>query len=256
MKDVVLNGFIGEKYGRHWNIKANNIGDIFACINANYPSFSKDMIAFAEAGGDISIQLGDNFVEQEEELLFSISPDEVIITPLPAGAKGGAAKLLMSALIIGSLFIPGSSALLISGGGGFGALGGGMQLASAASVLSVKGLAALNVAGLALVGVATGLALSALGDVMAPDPSVDTLEANDEYLFDGPENTIAQNNAVPVLLGEMIVGGVLISTSTSPVGQRYDSRGGTYAEWANQGGELTPPQNTDPRHPKFGRSVR
>ena len=255
MKDVVLNGFIGEKYGRHWNIKANNIGDIFACINANYPSFSKDMVAFAEAGGDISIQLGDNFVEQEEELLFSISPDEVIITPLPAGAKGGASKLLMAALIVGSLFIPGSQMLLMSAGNvtqaamatsslGTGLLSGAISLGS------------LNIGGLALVGLATGLAIQGLGQVMAPDPSGDTLEANDEYLFDGPENTIAQNNAVPVLLGEMIVGGVLISTSTTPVGQRYDSRGGTYAEWANQGGELTPPQNTDPRHPKFGRSVR
>jgi predicted phage tail protein len=255
MKDVVLNGFIGEKYGRHWNIRANNIGDIFACINANYPSFSKDMIDFAEAGGDISIQLGDTFVGQEEELLFSISPDEVIITPLPAGAKGGAAKLLMAALIVGSLFIPGSQ-ILLSGKflAGKAALKAGV--ASAAGGLAVGGVGALNIGGLALLGLASGLAMQGLGQVMAPDPSGDTLEANDEYLFDGPENTVAQNNAVPVLLGEMIVGGVLISTSTTPIGQRYDTRGGTAVQFANQGGELSPPPDPLPSHQQIRRNVR
>jgi len=132
----------------------------------------------------------------------------------------------MSALLVGSLFIPGSAALLTTAVGA----GGGAAVGSAASVLAASasglsggaalaaGFSALNIGGLALLGVAWGLALQGLGQLMAPDPSVDSAEANDEYLFGGPENTVAQNNAVPVLLGEMIVGGVLISTSTSPVG--------------------------------------
>lgn len=226
MKEVVLNGFLGEKYGRDWKMKANNIGDVFACIEANKPSFRRDMIEFAEAGGDISIQCGDIFIEDEEELLYSIGPNDIIITPLPAGAKGGASKLLMAALIVGSFFIPGSSALLISGGGGFGALGGGLNLASAASVLAVKGVGALNFAGLALAGVATNLAMQGLGQMMAPDPSVDGTEANDQYLFDTPQNTVAQNNIVPVLFGEMIVGGVMISTATV-AGADYNYTSGT-----------------------------
>jgi predicted phage tail protein len=236
MKEVVLNGFLGEKYGRDWKMKANNIGDVFACIEANKPSFRRDMIEFAEAGGDISIQCGDIFIEDEEELLYSIGPNDIIITPLPAGAKGGASKLLMAALIVGSFFIPGSSALLISGGGGFGALGGGLNLASAASVLAVKGVGALNFAGLALAGVATGLAMQGLGQMMAPDPSVDGVEANDQYLFDTPQNTIAQNNIVPVLFGEMIVGGVIISTATV-AGYNRSITGG-YAYGTTAGGGL------------------
>ena len=226
MKEVVLNGFLGDKFGRNWKMKANNISDIFACIEANKPSFRKEMIEFAEAGGDISIHCGGIELEDKEELLYNIGPTDVIITPLPAGAKGGGSKLLMSALLVGSLFIPGSAALLTTAVGA----GGGAAVGSAASVLAASasglsggaalaaGFSALNIGGLALLGVASGLALQGLGQLMAPDPSVDSAEANDEYLFGGPENTVAQNNAVPVLLGEMIVGGVLMSTSTSPVG--------------------------------------
>jgi len=210
MKEVVLNGFLGEKYGRDWKIKAKNIGDVFACIEANKPSFRRDMIEFAESGGDISIQCGDTFIEDEEELLYSIGPDDIIITPLPAGAKGGASKLLMAALIVGSFFLPGSAALLTTATG----IGGGAAVGSAASVMAVGGIGALNIGGLLLAGVATGLAMQGLGAMLAPDPSVDGVEANDEYLFDTPQNTIAQNNIVPVLFGEMIVGGVIISTAT------------------------------------------
>ena len=231
MKEVVLNGFLGEKYGRDWKMKANNIGDVFACIEANKPSFRRDMIEFAEAGGDISIQCGDTLIEDEEELLYSIGPNDIIITPLPAGAKGGASKLLMAALIVGSFFIPGSAALLTTAVG----VGGGAAVGSAASVLAVGGVGALNFAGLALAGVATSLAMQGLGQMMAPDPSVDGAEANDQYLFDTPQNTIAQNNVVPVLFGEMIVGGVIISTATVAGYGRPITGGYTYGVGGGSG---------------------
>jgi predicted phage tail protein len=227
MKEVVLNGFLGDKFGRNWKMKANNISDIFACIEANKPSFRKEMIEFAEAGGDISIHCGGIELEDKEELLYNIGPTDIIITPLPAGAKGGGSKLLMAALIVGSLFIPGSGALLAGAvTGGTAATGAfAITTSTAAGAIAAGGIGALNIGGLALLGLASGLAIQGLGQVLAPDPSVDSAEANDEYLFGGPENTVAQNNAVPVLLGEMIVGGVLISTSTSPVGGT--SRGST-----------------------------
>jgi predicted phage tail protein len=208
MKEVILNGFLGEKYGTKWNIKANRIGDVFACIECNYPDFRKDMIDFAESGGDVSVMYGDKYVEDPDEFMYSIGPDTIVITPLPAGAKGGGAKLILAGLIAASFFLPGSTALLATSGSFMGATAGG----SAAAGLAFGGT--LNLAGLALAGIATNLAITGLQQIMAPDPSVDDIGANDDYLFDGAENTIAQNNIVPVLFGEMIVGGVLISTAT------------------------------------------
>jgi predicted phage tail protein len=224
MKEVLLNGFIGDKYGKVWNIKANNIKDIFSCIECNYPSFRQDMLEFAESGGDIDIQFGDVTVEDEEELLYTVGADTVVITPLPAGAKSGGAKLLLAALIVASFFIPGSGALLATAVPG--ALGSTVTVTTAAGAVSAAGIGALNVSGLMLAAAATGLAMQGIAQMMAPDPSVDSgVAANDQYLFDGAQNTVAQNNAVPVLLGEMIVGGVMISSTTVSSNTSFFSMG-------------------------------
>lgn len=242
MKEVILNGFLGDKYGTHWDIKASRIGDIFACIECNYPEFRKDMIDFAESGGDVSIMYGDKLLEDPEEFIYSISENTIVITPLPAGAKGGGAKLLLAGLIAASFFIPGSSALLISGGA-IGGIGGGTVSAATALTggagMALGATASLNLAGLALAGIATNLALTGLQQIMAPDPSVDEAAANDDYLFDGAQNTIAQNNVVPVLFGEMIVGGVLISTATVAGAVTNTTYAPTYALGSYSNGDRT-----------------
>jgi len=226
MKEVIFNGFIGEKYGRSWNMKVARASDVLACVEANYPGFRQEMLEFAESGGDIDIQCGSRLIESEEELLFNIPEDTIIVTPVPAGAKSGGAKILLGALLVASLFIPGSSALLIGAysAGSMTAVG-----ASAATVLAAGG--SLSMAGLAVVGLGVSLALQGLMQIMAPDPSTDG-EADDNYLFDGPENTVAQNNIVPVLFGEMIVGGVIIASGTvsglKNRGYTYSSVGGLY----------------------------
>jgi hypothetical protein len=98
----------------------------------------------------------------------------------------------------------------------------------------------LSFAGLALAGLATSLALQGLQQIMAPDPSVDSgIGANDDYLFDGAKNTIAQNNVVPVLFGEMIVGGVLISTATVAGTVIPRTHGATWGLTSTSGGDRT-----------------
>lgn len=209
MKEVILNGFIGDKYGKHWTIHAERPHDVFSCIEANYPSFRKDMIEYIESGGGIDVQCGDRFLE-EEDLLFSIPEDSMIITPVPGGAKSGGAKLLLAGLLVASFFIPGSAGLLLSG------LGGGGS-ASAATILAVPGVGAagigLGIGGKLVLGLAASLALAGITQMMAPDVKPEGREESN-YLFNGPENTVAQNNVVPVLLGEMIVGGVIIASGT------------------------------------------
>lgn len=200
MKEVILNGFIGDKYGRNWTIEASNVTDVFSCIEANYPSFRKDMIEYLESGGDVSVQSGDRFIE-EEDLLYSMPEDTMIITPVPAGAKGGGAKLLLGALLIASFFfIPGSGAIFAAGAMKVGA--------SAGTAFAIQGAAQLAIAGLG-----ASLALAGISQIMAPKVDIEGPGAN-TYLFNGPENTVAQNNVVPVLFGEMIIGGVIISSGT------------------------------------------
>ena len=58
--------------------------------------------------------------------------------------------------------------------------------------------------------------------MMMPDSSMD--QEDDSHLFSGPQNTMIQGGAVPVLYGEMIVGGANINTSyTAHMNPSYGS---------------------------------
>ena len=54
-----------------------------------------------------------------------------------------------------------------------------------------------------------------ISEMMMPDPSVDGMENNRNYLFSGPSNAVTQGQAVPLAYGELIVGGAPISLSYS-----------------------------------------
>jgi predicted phage tail protein len=203
MRKVLLLGTLGDKYGSSWEIEANTYQEIFSCIEANYPSFRKDLIEIAEAGGDLDIQTGDKFLEVED-MFYPVDADTVVITPIPAGAKSGGAKILAAIAIVTLAFVLSP------------VLGPGSVFAAAAAGQVGATYFALTAAFL----LAANLALTGIAQLLAPDPSVDT---NDQdYLFSGPENTIAAGNVVPVLFGEMIVGGVVIS---SGIGASYAPSG-------------------------------
>jgi predicted phage tail protein len=188
-KTVILEGFLGEKYGRNWNIVADTHFDIFACIEANYPGFRKDIVDMYVSGADISVQVGDTFMENVEDFLQPIGKDTIIITPIAVGSKSGPAKILAAIVIVTAMmFIPGS------------------QFAIPA-FLGPEMAAAAN---LAIINIGINLAITGLQQLMAPDPSVDQNDTN--YLFNGPENTVVAGNPVPVLCGEMMVGGIVISS--------------------------------------------
>lgn len=206
MRKVILQGHLGDKYGSYWEIDANTYQEIFSCIEANYSSFRKDLIDIAEAGGDIDIQSGEKFLEVED-MFYPVDSETIVITPLPAGAKSGGAKILAAIAIVALAFI--ASPVL----GTFAAAAAG-QIGATYFALTAAFLLAAN------------LAITGMAQLLAPDPSVDT---NDQdYLFSGPENTVAAGNVVPVLFGEMIVGGVTISSGIGANHGAYGHVGGGF----------------------------
>lgn len=223
MKTVVLEGFLGDKYGRHWEIAGNSYKHIFGCIEANYPEFRQDLIDYYLAGGGLAILDGSDLVNDIEDLQYEIKADSLVISPIPEGSKSGGAKILLGALLIASLFLPGSSVLI--GAYAAGSATGGALVGTAAGAL--LGGASLNLVGLAIVGLGINLALTGIQQLLAPDPSVDTNEQN--YLFSGPQTTVASGNPVPILCGEMIIGGILMSSGIIPgTSFTYGHIGGVY----------------------------
>jgi predicted phage tail protein len=194
MKKVILQGHLGDRYGSEWKMKANTFGEIFSCIDANYPGFRQDLIDIAEAGGDLDISVAGVDIDVEE-MFYPIDNEEIIIiTPIPTGAKSGGAKILAAVALVALAFIAAPVA------GTFAAMFG---IGQAATV----GWTAIAL--LATFGLAAGLAMAGLEQIMTPDPSVDGDER--DYLFTQAENTILRGTPVPVLFGEMIVGGIVIS---------------------------------------------
>lgn len=193
MKEVVLNGFIGEKYGKNWKVSGDTLSDIFQCIECNYPEFRKDLIEMAESGAGFDIQCGNDFLD-EEDLLYTLPGDAVIITPIPAGAKSGGAKILAAVAIVAAAFIIGPQ---------FGL----------AMTKTVGEATVLSTFGQVTIAMSAGLAMQGLAQMMAPKVRTEGA-GEDKYLFNGPENTIPQNNVIPVLFGEMIVGGAVIASGT------------------------------------------
>lgn len=204
-RQVLLKGSLGEKYGEEWSIKANSFMDIADCIECNYPGFRSDLAAIINEGGLLSIENGDKFLD-EEDLLTPIVDDTIIITPVPAGAKSGGAKVLLGAAILASVFflpVMGGASLATAASGAMGtaASGGTLTAAQLATITAFNGSMALGL----------NLALVGMQQMLAPDPSVDDNEQN--YLFDGTEPTGIALQPVPWLYGRKIIPGITISSS-------------------------------------------
>lgn len=218
-REVILEGFLGEKYGRKWNIAATQYRDIFDCIEANFPESRKDIIDLFVSGGDISIQTGATLMEEQEEYLFPIKEGTIIITPIATGSKSGGAKILGAIALAALFFIPGGFLLAPAGfGAGATAAGaviaaGGTTAAAAAAGAAAASAMVLTIPGMLVAGMAVSLASTGLQQLLAPDPSVDDPDSSN-YLFNGPENTTVSGAPVPILCGEMMIGGIVISSGS------------------------------------------
>lgn len=229
MRQVLLEGNLGDKFGSNWSVKAKTLKDVFECITANYPSFRTYLVDAHAKGTYYSIQYGKEFMG-EEELTLPIGPETVIISEIPSGAKSGGAKILAAAAIIFVIWATGGFAGLGAAGGagagGSGAAAAGTGSAAAGSAAATSSTAAasssaatastaaktgwavgakggLSFKGQAAVLLATNLASVGLQQLLAPDPSVDNNDEN--YLFDGAGNTIISGQPVPYLLAEKLL---------------------------------------------------
>jgi predicted phage tail protein len=192
MQTVYLVGAGLEQFGIEWTTRCKNIKDIFKLIECQREGFREYLLEAHEADVGFEIRVGkDLLLEQPEELLLSnLTDEDIVITEVPSGGKGGFKKILAAIAIIA----------VVSLTGGFGA--GGWAVAAEGG---------LTLAGNIVLGIATNLALAGISEILAPGPETDGKE-NDGYLFNGPDNTIQQGLPVPVAYGEVLVGGKAIAS--------------------------------------------
>ena len=208
MQKVKLVGEI-SKFGSTWETECANIRDIFKLIECQTPGFRQHLVEGADAGIGYEIKRGEDYLDNENELLLSLNKEDIIITEVPSGAKGGAGKIIAAIAIVA----------VIAASGGFAAGGATGFFASASGGLNAFGQLAL--------GLATNLAISGMTELMAPGPETDSKQ-EEGYLFSGPTNNMQQGLPVPVCYGELLVGGAPMSVSFRPeiMSQYGRTRGG------------------------------
>jgi len=227
MQRVYLNGGISQ-FGEFWESNCTNIRDIFKLIECQTPGFRQYLINAAENGVGFEIQRGSEFLTETDELLLTLNEEDIIITEVPSGSKSAGAKLLAAIAIIVVVAASGGF-----GGAGFFGTGAASSGASAGATAGASaGYAGLNGFGFAAISVATNLALTGISQMMMPGPEVDS-GTDESYLFNGPTNNITQGLPVPVLYGELIVGGAPISQYYRPASNNENGDDGT---WINLSG--------------------
>ena len=253
MTHVRLMGELGEKFGSDWNCVDNSIRDILKLIDCQTEGF-KDYLAECHMKNvQFSIETGNNLIEEFPELYMNVAKDTVIITPVPAGSGKGLGKLITGLLLLAAMFfMPGFGAALTTGGtttasGAFVATtGSGMAVTTTVGTsmqAAIASGATLNLSGMAVMMLGTNLALMGLAEMSAPDPDKTTDDPS--YLFNGAENHIEQGQPVPLLYGELTIGGSPIYQGYTPGVRSNYSRGytytgtagnpaGTYANYGNQ----------------------
>jgi predicted phage tail protein len=233
MTHVKLMGEMGEKFGSEWECVDTNMRDILKCINVQSEGLQEYLLDCHMKNIEFSIQSGDTLIEEFPELYLNVARDEVIITPVPAGSGKGLGKLITGLLLLAAMFfMPGVGAYLTTGGTVAGSGAGTMAFASSSGAIlgtstqaALASGATLNIAGSAVMMLGTNLALMGLAEMSAPDPDATTNDPS--YLFNGAQNHIEQGNPVPLLYGELTIGGAPIYQGYTPGVRNQYSKGVT-----------------------------
>ena len=226
LRNVYFEGEMGHKFLPHMQIHCETPAEVFRCLDANFPDFMSYLVEKHEEDVGFHIEVAGEELEYVEECLMTIGKGDIIITPIPSGSGKGFGKILAAIAIV----------VLTIGTAGFTAPFTTAAFGSVAAGGAVGGILTGSLMAKIATGIALNLALTGLAEMMAPDPSVDSeIEAQQSYLFNGPQQNIAQGDPVPVVYGRLRVPGQPISfeivgSSSSLGGDLTTSSGGTIGQ--------------------------
>jgi len=234
MRNVYLEGEMGERFGSHFEFNAPTVQDAIKCLDANFPDLRKYFIDCHENDIGFEVDVANNKLDYEVEMLMALQEGDITITPIPAGSKSAVGKILAAiAMVVVAIYAPQlfgamgtatttSTGVAIQGAtqGMIGGFGGAFGLTTAQIQMGL-GMMAVN------------LAMAGINQMMAPDPATDG-DQETSYLFNGAEQNIIQGDPVPVLYGELRVPGQPMSFEIAGVNARintlgWDQFGGAYA---------------------------
>lgn len=175
LRVVRLYGSLGAQFGRYHELVVNSPAEAVRALCSMIDGFERFLTEAKDRGLVFGIFLGKKNIPKEHLSHAAFGGEEIRIAPIVSGSKkAGIFQVVVGiALIVASYF--GAPTL----GVGIAMLAGGV---AAMLTPQTKGLA-----------------------------SQDEVNNRPSYAFNGPVNTQAQGNPIPLLYGEMIVGSAVVS---------------------------------------------
>lgn len=189
MKTIILNGQLGKLFGRRHRMAVATAGEAVRALVANFPAIERHLIETRGVG--YRVKLHDAPLQDIKELHHPVGGPTITITPVIAGAGGnGIGQVLLgAALIAAAVFMPASIAAI--------------GLFGSATIGSVVG------------SIGVSLVLGGVAQMLSPAPKAndpaERPENQPSYVFNGPVNTTAQGQPIPVGYGRLVVGGGILS---------------------------------------------
>lgn len=191
LREVRLYGRLGARFGRLHRLAVSSTAEAIRALCVLVPGFERALADSEVHGVRYACFIGKRNIG-EGEMRHPVGSEPIRIAPIMAGAKqGGLFQTILGAVLI-------VAAVYFAPAMGFAALG--TQGAIAAPMMLSMGVA------MAMGGVVQMLSPQQKGLSAADGP-----ENGASYNFNGPVNTSAQGNPVPLLYGRMIVGSSVIS---------------------------------------------
>lgn len=188
IRTVRLYGVLGARFGRSFRLAVSSPAEAIRALCVQIPGVERFLMESKDRGMAFAVFIGRRNL-REDQLDDPPGNDDIRIAPILTGSKsGGVFQAILGVALIAVAAIA----------------TGGVGAAFAAS--GVWGTAAMVGLSLAIGGVAQMLAPQAKGLGTSERP-----ENQPSYSFNGPVNTQAQGNPVPVAYGRVWAGGAIIS---------------------------------------------
>lgn len=211
LRTVRLYGKLGERFGRvhRFALDSNSVGEAIQALSSQFNGFTEWLVGAKDRGVAFAVFAGKRNLE-EDDLQGSVGDNDIRIAPVLIGSKSG------------GLF--------------------NVILGAALAVVGFTGIAGpispfLANAGLAMI--AGGVA-----QMLSPQPkglhSKDSGANQASYAFNGPVNTEAQGNPVPLFYGGPLkIGSAVISAgiTTEDMAAAYQAPA-QVSGWMGHGGDL------------------
>ncbi len=184
LRVIKLYGELGERFGRIHRLSVKTPAEAVRALSANFPEFEKNVLELGKKNLVYQVKVDGRTID-ESELSYPLSR-EIHFTPVIRGAGGPTDKFIVGAVLIIAGIVIGAGS-----GGTAGFIGG------------------------AMVNVGIGFMIGGVVQMLSPvpkDPGPDEAAVHTpSYVFNGPVNTTAQGQPVPVLYGRLLVGSAIIS---------------------------------------------